>query len=409
LNSISLQGHNKIEDVDHAELIDQNKIIKTIVLLMNNVRLKNAFFFTILIFLQGCFANNSKESNEAPPGTAYYAIDDFKWVKKFDTHIHIRVDDTTFIKQSEEDNFRLLNINNESPFAPPIEVQQKIAAKLQKEYANRLAFATTFSVKNWTDNNWKEQALAYLKNSFANGAIAVKIWKNIGLDLKDKNGHIVMIDDPRFDPILDYLAKNHIPVIGHLGESRNSWLPLDKMTVRSTRVYDSLHPQFHMYLHPEFPSYEQQIQARDHMLEKHPDLVFIGAHLGSLEWSVDELAKRLDKFPNMAVDMAERVAHFQYQAITNWKKVHDFVIKYQDRLIYGTDLTVDGTKTPQQMKEHAHNLRLADWRFFTTDEKMRNTQVNGEFQGLKLPRSVVDKIYRTNAEKWLPGIAKINR
>jgi hypothetical protein len=61
------------------------------------------------------------------------------------------------------------------------------------------------------------------------------------------------------------------------------------------------------------------------------------------------------------------------------------------------------------MKEHAHNLRLADWRFFTTDEKMRNTQVNGEFQGLKLPRSVVDKIYRTNAEKWLPGIAKINR
>ncbi len=66
-----------------------------------------------------------------------------------------------------------------------------------------------------------------------------------------------------------------------------------------------------MYLHPEFPSYEDQIKARDHMLEKHPDLKFIGAHLGSLEWSADELAKRLDKFPNMVVDMAARISHLQ--------------------------------------------------------------------------------------------------
>jgi hypothetical protein len=128
--------------------------------------------------------------------------------------------------------------------------------------------------------------------------------------------------------------------------------------------------------------------------------------LGSLEWSVDELAKRLDKFPNMAVDMAERIAHFQYQAINNWQKVHDFVIKYQDRLLYATDIIVDGKKTPEHMKEHAHNLRLNDWKFFTTDEKMRNIQVEGEFRGLKLPKSVIDKIYRKNAEKWIPGIRK---
>ena len=43
------------------------------------------------------------------------------------------------------------------------------------------------------------------------------------------------------------------------------------------------------------------------MLEKNPELIFIGAHMGSLEWSVDELAKRLDKFPNMSVDMAARI------------------------------------------------------------------------------------------------------
>jgi hypothetical protein len=27
-----------------------------------------------------------------------------------------------------------------------------------------------------------------------------------------------------------------------------------------------------------------------------------------------------------------------------------------------------------------------------------------KIQGLKLPKAVIDKIYRTNAEKWFPGI-----
>jgi predicted TIM-barrel fold metal-dependent hydrolase len=168
-----------------------------------------------------------------------------------------------------------------------------------------------------------------------------------------------------------------------------------------------------MYLHPERPSYEYYIQVRDHMLEKHPDLQFIGAHLGSLEWSVDELAKRLDKFPNMAVDMAERISHLQYQALTQWQKVHDFFIKYQDRLLYGTDLRsnamdiVNSNITdPAGIRKHAHEVWLRHWRFFTTDEMMRVPKVDGEFKGLKLPREVIDKIYRKNAEKWIPGINK---
>jgi len=49
-----------------------------------------------------------------------------------------------------------------------------------------------------------------------------------------------------------------------------------------------------MYLHPEMPSYEDQLKARDGLLERHPKLQFTGAHLASLEWSVDELAAFLE-------------------------------------------------------------------------------------------------------------------
>ena len=91
------------------------------------------------------------------------------------------------------------------------------------------------------------------------------------------------------------------------------------------------------------------------MLEKHPDLKFIGCHLGSLEWSLDELAKRLDKYPNMAVDLS-RMTNLQIHTMNDWQKTHDFFIKYQDRLIYGTDRSVNSTNNPSGMKKNVHDI-----------------------------------------------------
>lgn len=377
-------------------------------------RFKYLCLLTGFIFFQGCI-ERSGALKKGDTEVKYYTVDDFKSVGKIDAHMHIQADaDTVFLQQAEEDNFRALTLNVYKSSAKPIEEQQKFSIRIAEAFPGRVTWATAFSLKNFNNDGWQEEAISYLKNSISNGAIAVKVWKNIGFFLKDKNGNLVMIDNPRFDPVLNYLAKNHIPLIGHLGEHKNSWLPLDKMTVKGNRDYARTHPEEHMYLHPERPSYEDYINARDHMLEKHPDLIFIGAHLGSVEWSVDELAKRLDKFPNMAVDMAERVSHLQYQAITNWQKVHDFFIKYQDRLLYGTDLRFNAMDianskitAPADIKKHIHEVWLRHWRFFSTDEKMIVPKVQGEFKGLKLPSEVIDKIYRKNAEKWIPGISKV--
>jgi predicted TIM-barrel fold metal-dependent hydrolase len=372
-------------------------------------------YLALLAFFQSCSQSNSMESGRESAAQSYYTVEDFPSVEKYDAHVHITKEiDTVFLHQAAADNFRLLHVNVYSSTGVPIEQLQSFALDKVEQYPGRMAYATTFSLQGFNEEGWQQQTIAYLKESFAKGAIAVKVHKNIGMELQDKNGRLVMIDDPRLDPVLDYLAQRRIPLIGHLGEHKNSWLPLEKMTVKGNRDYARAHPQHHMYLHPDRPSYEHYIGVRDHMLEKHPDLIFIGAHLGSLEWSVQELAKRLDKFPNMAVDMAERISHLQYQALTERQKVRDFFIKYQDRLIYGTDLRstaqdiVDsGITKPADMRKHAHAVWLRHWRFFTTDEKMRVPKVDGEFQGLQLPRQVVDKIYRRNAEKWFAGINKL--
>ncbi len=339
----------------------------------------------------------------------YYSESDFHNVKKFNSHVHISIFDSNFVKQGASDNFRLLTINVASPSASPIDKQQAVALRLVKAFHENILYATNFSVDSFNAADWQQKTLDYLKASFEKGAIAVKVWKNIGMELKDRNGKFVMIDNPVFDPIIDFIEKNNITLIGHLGEPRNSWLPVNQMTVSGDKNYFAAHPQYHMYLHPEYPSYEDQVNARDHMLEKHPNIRFIGAHLGSLEWNVDELAKRLDKFPNMAVDMAERISHFQYQAVTNWQKVHDFFIKYQDRLIYATDEGVRANSNPAEVSKLAHENWLRHWKFFASGEKMKVPKVEKEFNGLKLPKEIVDKIYLKNAEKWLPPITKITK
>lgn len=358
-----------------------------------------------VFFMAGCSVKDGSAGESDNAAAAHYTVDDFQPTKKFDSHIHFNSDDTTFIKHAEEENFRFLVIVDDRPFGVPMEEQQKIVRKQLKAFPQLISYATTFSVKNFNEPGWEEETLSYLKDSFSRGAIAVKVWKNIGMDLKDKNGKFVMIDDARFDRILDYLVENDVTLIGHLGEPRECWLPLEQMIFH--KGYYSSHPEYHMYLHPEFPSYEDQINARDRMLEKHPDLRFVGAHLGSLEWSLEELAKRLDKYPNMAVDLA-RMSDLNYHAKTDWQKTRDFFIKYQDRLLYATDVQVNTPENPAEMKKGIHNSRIFHWKFYATDEKLSIPLIEGEFQGLNLPREVVDKIYRKNAERWLPGIQRAN-
>jgi len=219
---------------------------------------------------------------------------------------------------------------------------------------------------------------------------------------RDGEGKLVMIDDPRFDPIFRKLIEKGIVVIGHLGEPKNCWLPLEEMTVKNDRNYFAKNPQYHMHKHPEMPSYEDQIAARDRMLAKHPGLKFVGAHFASLEWSVDELGKFLDRFPNAMADSAARMGQLQYQSNRDREKVRDFLIKYQDRIVYGTDRSTLLDAPSGQSYEGTRKVWLSHWRYFNTDESQTVPELDEPVRGLALPKDVVEKIYRANAMTLFP-------
>jgi hypothetical protein len=326
-----------------------------------------------------------------------YNIDDFSKVKKIDAHVHDNSESSAFEELAVGDGFEILSINVDYPDFPVVEFQQKVAEKHLKKYPGVFAFASTFYMTGWDQPNWVKNTLSHLDSTFESGAIAVKFWKNIGMVVKDKNGKYVMIDDDKFKLLFDHLAQKNIPVISHCGEPRDCWLAVDKMMSNDMKEYFSNHPQYHMFLHPDMPSYQDQIDARNRMLAKNPNMKFMGAHIGSLEWSVDEVAKFLDKYPNATVDLAARMDYIQLQSQKDWEKVHKFFCDYKDRIIYGTDLIINPKDDPKEFKQVAHSKWLSDWKYLTSDSTMTVSIIKGTFKGLALPKDVINRVYFENA------------
>jgi len=334
-------------------------------------------------------------------------VPEFKTFPKIDAHVHLETSDDSFMKLVEENNLKMITLVTRSVAQPEIDVEFGFARALQEKHPGTIGFATTFSMDGFGETGWEEKTISWLQKSFDEGAIALKLWKDIGMTFRDTDSSFLMIDDPRFDPILDFVEEQGMTFVNHNGEPKNCWLPLDEMTVRGDSSYFANNPQYHMYLHPEYPSYEALNAARDRMLEKHPGLRYVGCHLGSLEWDVDELAKTLDRFPNMSVDMAERICHFKIQ---DREKVRSFFIRYQDRLLYGTDTgfrgDFSGSSSAARAEDILERIWLNDWEYFTSDRMLTQNDKVKTYQGLKLPEPVLRKIYYENAVRMYPGLAK---
>ena len=332
----------------------------------------------------------------------YYTLADFQRVAKIDAHVHLHGPAERFMAQAIADRFRVLTINVDSPDYPPIPEQQRSAVALRQRHPGWVAFAATFPVDGFQSPGWSEATVRRIDAAVAQGAVGVKIWKNFGMVLRNPDGSYVMPDDARLEPVIAHLERISLVLLGHQAEPRNCWLPLERMTVRSDRDYFREHPQYYMYQHPDMPTHEAILAARDRMLSAHPRLRFDAVHLASLEWDVDRVAAFLDRFPNAVVDLAARLVHLEYQAASDPQKVRSFLIRYQERILYGSDVAYGPAESAPADIAALHSDWLNDWRFLATSEPMHSTDFEHGFTGLHLPRTVIDRIYRGNAEALFP-------
>jgi uncharacterized protein len=230
-----------------------------------------------------------------------------------------------------------------------------------------------------------------LEDAVRMGARGLKIFKNLGLTLRDNSGAIVPVDDPRIDPIWAKCGELGIPVMIHVSDPRAFFEPVDRFNERYEELWARPHWSFHG---DDYPSKDEILEQRNRVIERHPGTVFIGAHMGNLPEELHVVASWLDRYPNFYVDINARICELGRQPYT----ARRFMIRYQDRILFGTDTPPDA----EAYRVHYRFLETDD-EYFDPNPAHRFTFTSnpGRFMiyGLYLPDEVLEKIYNKNALK----------
>jgi predicted TIM-barrel fold metal-dependent hydrolase len=326
------------------------------------------------------------------------ATPDIPSIEKIDVHAHIFEDLPPLMEFMRANNIRAINVCNngtDGHFA----TMHRIAFDVGRKYPDVLWVTTTFDLLRRNDPTYVTDVIAHLGSTFDRGAVGVKVWKEIGMEIKRPDGTFILPDDPLFDAIYAFIAKRGRPLHAHLGEPIEAWLPLNPESV-SYNYYKG-NPEWHLYNKPEYPTHAAIIETRDNILRKHPKLVMVAAHLGSLEHDLDAIAERFERYPNFNIECAARV---RYLTRYSTERVRDFFIKYQDRILYGVDMSWKPyrTRQPSEAMRQAYILRrqeryLSDFAYFAGNGE--TTYEGRKVQALALPRDVLEKFYSGNARR----------
>jgi hypothetical protein len=328
------------------------------------------------------------------------ALHAFAAIHPIDVHVHIFKTDPAFQKMLERLNLKLMDIlvtDDTNPHREYLQQQVDNAEGLVRASGGHVALCTTFDPYKFGSASFSADAIQQIDRDFAQGALAVKIWKNIGMEIKDSSGQYIMADNPKFEPIYKDIASHGTTLMTHQAEPDVAWGPPD--TADPSWSYYQENPQWYVGNRPGFPSKQRILDARDHVLANNPKLRMVGVHLGSMERNLDNIASHLDKYPNFAIDTAARM---EYLMLMPPEKVSAFLIKYQDRVLYGTDLDLHADADLPGALTEWQSTYARDWKFLATGETL--TVEGKRIHGLNLPQSVLQKIFRDNAMRWIPGL-----
>jgi len=234
-----------------------------------------------------------------------------------------------------------------------------------------------------------EWAATRLQSQARRGAQGLKIWKSLGLQVRDHLSDLVSVDDARLDPIWQMAGELHLPVMIHVADPVAFFDPLDPTNERWEELI--AHPDW-QFPSPPYPVFLTILEQLTNLIGRHPNTTFIGAHVGCYAENLAWVGGVMDDCPNFYVDIAARIGELGRQPYT----ARRFFLKYADRILFGLDCPA-----------HIDRYRLY-YRFLETDDEYFNydledppTQGRWRIYGLHLPEAVLEKVYYRNAQHVL--------
>jgi uncharacterized protein len=253
----------------------------------------------------------------------------------------------------------------------------------------RFAAMTNIDYAKLDEPDYPARAARQVEEDIKAGAIGLKVWKHLGMMLTDGNGRI-KVDDPRFDAVWDICAKYKIPVLIHTGDPWGLFQPMDKSNERWLEL--KLRATRNQSEQTNF-TWEQLIEEQHNLFARHPNTIFINAHLGWLAHDLARLGALLDRLPNVYAEIGAITSELGRQP----RAAKRFFTKYQDRIMFGKDL--------YNVSEYHTYFRLLE----TDDEyfdPIRKYHGIWKMYGLDLPDDVLKKLYYKNALRIFPGLSK---
>lgn len=201
----------------------------------------------------------------------------------------------------------------------------------QQNYPSRFSVFTNVDFSNMDQAGWTEKAVAKLTDDVKNhGAKGLKIYKNLGLNIKDK-GKLVPVDDAKIDPIWAKCGELGIPVIIHTADPAPFWQPVDSYNERWLEL--KTHKERKRETSKGDFSWEQLIEQQHNVFRKHPKTTFINAHMGWYPNNLAKLDSLMDVFPNMYAEIGAVIAELGRQP----RAAKKFFEKRQDKILFGKD------------------------------------------------------------------------
>lgn len=262
---------------------------------------------------------------------------------------------------------------------------QQVLDRTVKLYPDRFLVFTQMDWSKINDPNFSAEMVAQLDDAVKRGARGLKVLKDWGLGVRDASGKLVPIDDPRMDPVWEECGRLGIPVAIHSTDPEAFFTPTD---AKNERYEELMHNPSWSFYGSDFPSKTALLDQRNHVIAKHPRTIFIALHVANWPENLDVVSDWLRKYPNMYVEFGAREAELGREP----RRAAQFFNEFQDRILFGTD----AEPVPEMYANYFRWLEADDEYF-----PYWNYPEQGRWMiyGMKLPDSILEKVYHANAER----------
>jgi predicted TIM-barrel fold metal-dependent hydrolase len=305
-----------------------------------------------------------------------------------DIHSHVRITPQNIeqmIKEVDALNLRVMvNLSGGSGDG----LRENLKVIRESKYQDRFRLFANVNLNGIGGPDWQAREVAALEQAIKDGAIGLKIFKNLGLSARKADGSRLKVDDPDLDPIWQTAARHNIPVLIHVADPAQFFEAVD---YKNERWLELAIFRGREYPKDQYPSFEDLMGERDRMFARNPKTRFINAHFGWHGNDLGRAAKHLDSLPNVVLEVGAVLYEFGRQP----RAAREFFIKYQDRVLFGKDA--------YEQSEYPYY-----WRVFETKDEYfdyyRDYHAFWKLYGMDLPDEVLRKLYHRNALRVAPGL-----